>query len=59
MLFSNGTSAPADSRCCACPETKNKRDECFFNTSPDEASIKCQDYIQAHRACMAGFGFKV
>ncbi|KAK1920791.1 cytochrome C oxidase copper chaperone-domain-containing protein [Papiliotrema laurentii] len=45
--------------CCACPETKDARDKCFFNFDPEVAQIKCKDYVEAHRACMASFGFKI
>ncbi|ORX36415.1 cytochrome C oxidase copper chaperone-domain-containing protein [Kockovaella imperatae] len=45
--------------CCACPETKEQRDKCFFNNSPEEAGDKCRALVEAHRACMASYGFKV
>src|ERR1700737_453845 len=55
-------------RSCACPLTKQKRDNCFMNSMNGE--VECKDLIQAHREwipsgtkltyrCMAGFGFKV
>jgi hypothetical protein len=54
--------------CCACPLTKQKRDDCFMNTT--NAALECKDFVQAHKECksskretdcrcMAGFGFKV
>ena len=54
--------------CCACPITKQKRDDCFMKSANGE--VECKDLIQAHREyihegtklifrCMAGFGFKV
>ena len=42
--------------CCACPETKKNRDQCIFETGDEE---KCKDLIEAHKACMRGFGFNV
>ncbi|KAH7108320.1 cytochrome C oxidase copper chaperone-domain-containing protein [Auriculariales sp. MPI-PUGE-AT-0066] len=44
--------------CCACPETKSVRDECFLNNG-DAADDKCRDLVAAHKACMAGYGFNV
>ena len=46
-------------RCCACPETKSARDDCFFRYDSDEATEKCKELVQAHIACMRGYGFKV
>ena len=46
-------------RCCACPETKAKRDDCFLRSTPEEAEVKCKDLLEAHKACMRGYGFKV
>ena len=54
--------------CCACPLTKQKRDDCFMNSINGE--VECKDLIQAHKEyelarlwligrCMASFGFKV
>ncbi|KAL1410171.1 hypothetical protein Q8F55_004176 [Vanrija albida] len=45
--------------CCACPETKSVRDDCFIKFSADEAPTRCADLIEAHKACMRGYGFKV
>lgn len=53
------TNRADDPRCCACPETKSKRDDCFIKFSAEEAPTKCADLIEAHKACMRGYGFKV
>ncbi|ODO06240.1 cytochrome c oxidase assembly protein subunit 17 [Cryptococcus wingfieldii CBS 7118] len=45
--------------CCACPETKSARDDCFIKSAPGEGDIACKDLIEAHKACMRGYGFKV
>lgn len=39
--------------CCACPETRLPRDECIV----EKGEASCQDLIQAHRECMAKYGF--
>jgi cytochrome c oxidase assembly protein subunit 17 len=44
--------------CCACPETKKARDECFL-LSGDNAEIACKDLIEAHRKCMRQYGYNV
>jgi hypothetical protein len=41
--------------CCACKPTKNMRDECIRTFGFE----KCDDYIQAHNACLREKGFKV
>lgn len=46
-------------RCCACPETKSARDDCFLRSSPEEAGDKCRELVEAHKACMRSYGFKV
>jgi hypothetical protein len=33
--------------CCACPLTKQKRDDCFFNSA--NGDVECRDLINAHR----------
>jgi len=33
--------------CCACPITKQKRDDCFMNSANGE--VECKDLIQAHK----------
>ncbi|EIW60946.1 copper metallochaperone COX17 [Trametes versicolor FP-101664 SS1] len=45
--------------CCACPETKSARDDCFLKTDGAEADEKCRELVQRHIACMRGLGFKV
>ncbi|KAK8861312.1 hypothetical protein IAR55_002131 [Kwoniella newhampshirensis] len=45
--------------CCACPETKQARDDCFIRSSPGEGDENCKAFIEAHKACMRGYGFKV
>ncbi|KAF9036797.1 cytochrome C oxidase copper chaperone-domain-containing protein [Panaeolus papilionaceus] len=45
--------------CCACPETKRARDDCFLKYDPSEADGKCKTELQAHLACMRSLGFKV
>jgi cytochrome c oxidase assembly protein subunit 17 len=51
--------ASLKSRCCACPETKALRDDCFLKTSPDLAEENCKEFLEKHKACMRGYGFKV
>lgn len=46
-------------RCCACPQTKSARDDCFLRYDSAEATDKCKELVQAHIACMRGYGFKV
>lgn len=46
-------------RCCACPQTKSARDDCFLRYDPSEAEGKCIQELQNHLACMRGLGFKV
>ncbi|WWC68950.1 uncharacterized protein I206_102886 [Kwoniella pini CBS 10737] len=45
--------------CCACPETKSKRDDCFIKSPAGEGDVNCREFIEAHKACMRGYGFKV
>ncbi|EIW69154.1 hypothetical protein TREMEDRAFT_31036, partial [Tremella mesenterica DSM 1558] len=45
--------------CCACPETKSARDDCFLKHPPEVAALKCEDYVSAHKACMRSLGFNV
>lgn len=52
------------SSCCACPETKAARDDCFlkFGHSVEEhgeSARKCEELVKKHRECMASLGFKV
>lgn len=46
-------------RCCACPETKAVRDDCFLKNAPEVAEEQCRAVIEAHKACMRSYGFKV
>ncbi|KAL8293220.1 hypothetical protein RQP46_000914 [Phenoliferia psychrophenolica] len=50
--------------CCACPDTKKLRDDCFlqYGSNADEgneSAAKCQDIVKNHLACMRGLGFNV
>ncbi|KAI0314501.1 cytochrome C oxidase copper chaperone-domain-containing protein [Amylostereum chailletii] len=45
--------------CCACPETKSKRDDCFLAHDGEEAGEKCRELVQRHIACMRGLGFNL
>ncbi|KIY63310.1 hypothetical protein CYLTODRAFT_403446 [Cylindrobasidium torrendii FP15055 ss-10] len=44
--------------CCACPETKRARDDCFLNNGA-EADDKCREVLTNHLTCMRSLGFKV
>jgi len=33
--------------CCACPVTKQKRDDCFMNSVNGE--VECKDLVRAHK----------
>ncbi|XP_076182392.1 cytochrome c oxidase copper chaperone COX17 [Ptiloglossa arizonensis] len=41
--------------CCACPETKNIRDECIITKGEEN----CKHLIEAHKACMRSLGFNI
>lgn len=41
--------------CCACPETKNARDECIITKGEEN----CGHLIEAHKACMRYLGFNI
>ncbi|KAF7971464.1 hypothetical protein HWV62_21046 [Athelia sp. TMB] len=45
-------------RCCACPETKSARDDCFLREGA-EADEKCKELVKKHVACMNALGFKI
>ncbi|CEQ39779.1 hypothetical protein JCM21900_003751 [Sporobolomyces salmonicolor] len=50
--------------CCACPETKKARDDCFlkFGSNADDgadSADKCREIVEAHRQCMRSLGFNV
>ncbi|KAI0313291.1 hypothetical protein OF83DRAFT_1029364, partial [Amylostereum chailletii] len=34
--------------CCACPETKSKRDNSFLGHDEEEAGEKCRELVQRH-----------
>ncbi|KAJ7257880.1 COX17-domain-containing protein [Mycena haematopus] len=44
--------------CCACPDTKSARDECFLKAE-SEADDKCKQLVANHVACMRSLGFKL
>ena len=48
-----------ESRCCACPETKSARDDCFLRNDSDAADEACKDLVRKHVECMRGYGFKI
>ncbi|KAE8216029.1 hypothetical protein CF319_g6090 [Tilletia indica] len=48
--------------CCACPDTKSVRDECFLKHGGydgEAAEEKCKNLVAAHRACMAKLGYQI
>jgi len=45
--------------CCACPQTKSARDDCFLKFDGSEADEKCKELVQAHLTCMRDLGFKI
>ncbi|GAA5905633.1 hypothetical protein JCM6882_008733 [Rhodosporidiobolus microsporus] len=50
--------------CCACPDTKKARDDCFlkFGSNADDSNDsadKCKEIVAAHRRCMRELGFNV
>ncbi|TFK69651.1 hypothetical protein BDN72DRAFT_888237 [Pluteus cervinus] len=45
--------------CCACPQTKSARDDCFLKNDSSEAPEKCREVVENHLACMRSLGFKV
>ena len=49
------SAAPKKKMCCACPETKQARDECVA-LHGEEA---CRALIEAHKACLRAEGFSV
>ncbi|XP_006458593.1 hypothetical protein AGABI2DRAFT_65074, partial [Agaricus bisporus var. bisporus H97] len=44
--------------CCACPQTKSLRDDCFLKYG-DAAPEQCKEALQNHLACMRSLGFKI
>ncbi|KAJ2716929.1 Cytochrome c oxidase copper chaperone [Coemansia spiralis] len=49
---------PKPKPCCVCLETKKARDSCYFDQG-DSAEKKCHYLVEAHRKCMAEFGFTI
>ena len=50
--------------CCACPETKKARDDCFlkFGSNADDSAdsgAQCKDIVERHRQCMRSLGFNM
>ncbi|KAJ1310581.1 hypothetical protein OPQ81_007310 [Rhizoctonia solani] len=45
--------------CCACPQTKADRDDCFLRYDPAEAPSKCASVLQKHIECMRSYGFEI
>ncbi|KAH6919116.1 cytochrome C oxidase copper chaperone-domain-containing protein [Coprinopsis sp. MPI-PUGE-AT-0042] len=45
--------------CCACPQTKRARDDCFLQFDSAEAPEKCKEQVEKHLACMRSLGFKI
>lgn len=43
--------------CCACPETRKPRDECFM--AAEDGAVECKELIEAHQKCLRDLGFKV
>ena len=41
--------------CCACPTTKQERDDCVIRNGPEN----CQEKIEAHKKCLREDGFQV
>ncbi|KAG7087398.1 hypothetical protein E1B28_013368 [Marasmius oreades] len=44
--------------CCACPQTKSARDDCFLRYGPT-AEEDCKELVQNHLTCMRSLGFKI
>ncbi|KAF9009502.1 cytochrome C oxidase copper chaperone-domain-containing protein [Cyathus striatus] len=44
--------------CCACPETKSARDDCFLKFG-DTADKDCRELVEQHLTCMRNLGFRV
>ncbi|KAI5808089.1 cytochrome C oxidase copper chaperone family protein [Peziza echinospora] len=54
---STPTPAAAPKPCCVCKPEKAARDECLLFS--DRGEEDCRPTIQAYKACMAGYGFKL
>jgi len=47
---------PASNKaCCACPETKQARDQCIV----ENGEANCTELIEAHKECMRRMGFDI
>lgn len=46
---------PKMKMCCACPETKRKRDDCIAENGIES----CENLVELHKACLRSEGFKV
>jgi cytochrome c oxidase assembly protein subunit 17 len=57
VLTPEANATPKCKPCCACPETRQVRDECVFKYG-DEA-IQCQELIKKHQDCMRSMGFNI
>jgi cytochrome c oxidase assembly protein subunit 17 len=51
----NGEIKPKCKPCCACPQTKQIRDECVLLNGQEN----CSKEIEAHIACMRAAGFNI
>lgn len=41
--------------CCACPETRQLRDNCVFMKGEES----CHKFIEQHKECLRSYGFKL
>ncbi|KAL5804518.1 hypothetical protein ACOSQ3_031318 [Xanthoceras sorbifolium] len=55
ITTSGSESKPRKKICCACPDTKNLRDECIV----EHGEEACAKWIEAHRKCLRAEGFNV
>lgn len=56
QVATGGTSEqPKKKICCACPETKNARDNCIAQYGEE----RCGYLIEAHKRCLRDEGFNV
>lgn len=46
---------PALKICCACPETRQPRDQCIVEKGQEH----CEEFIENHKRCLRSLGFKV
>ncbi|KXS18430.1 cytochrome C oxidase copper chaperone [Gonapodya prolifera JEL478] len=55
------TDTPAEPKCkpcCACPDTRQARDDCMIMYGED-GETKCAQLIKAHQQCMRDMGFNI